>query len=111
MRAMARTVFRRVMAPERCLVVGEVGTAERLARALTVVSHGSRVGVRGPLGGTGLPGWGRRCFGTDGTRAAPPGSAGVLTHRLRVGLDQLRQVLEERSLAMDEVPGRCLGAR
>ena len=43
LRALARGVARRVLAPERCLVVGEAGTAQRLARALGTAARSARV--------------------------------------------------------------------
>jgi exopolysaccharide biosynthesis polyprenyl glycosylphosphotransferase len=43
LRVVARGLARRVLSPERCLVVGETGTAQRLARALSAASHNARV--------------------------------------------------------------------
>jgi len=43
LRAVGRGVARRVLSPERCLVVGEVGTAQRLSRALRAAAHNARV--------------------------------------------------------------------
>jgi len=43
LRAGARGVARRVVSPERCLVVGEAGTAQRLARALGVAAQNAQV--------------------------------------------------------------------
>jgi exopolysaccharide biosynthesis polyprenyl glycosylphosphotransferase len=43
LRAVGRGVARRVLSPERCLVVGETGTAQRLARALSAAAHHARV--------------------------------------------------------------------
>jgi exopolysaccharide biosynthesis polyprenyl glycosylphosphotransferase len=43
LRSVGRGVARRVLSPERCLVVGEAGTAQRLARALRAAAHNARV--------------------------------------------------------------------
>lgn len=43
LRMAGRAVARRMLAPERCLVVGEVGTARRVARALSAGAHHARV--------------------------------------------------------------------
>ncbi|HTX09597.1 MAG TPA: exopolysaccharide biosynthesis polyprenyl glycosylphosphotransferase [Solirubrobacteraceae bacterium] len=43
LRSAGRGLARRVLSPERCLVVGEVGTAQRLARALRAAAHNARV--------------------------------------------------------------------
>ncbi|HTU84582.1 MAG TPA: sugar transferase [Solirubrobacteraceae bacterium] len=43
LRVAARAITRRVLSPERCLVVGETGAAERLMRALGAAAHGARV--------------------------------------------------------------------
>ena len=42
-RAVGRRIAGRVLAPERCLVVGETGTAQRLGRALGAAAHRARV--------------------------------------------------------------------
>jgi exopolysaccharide biosynthesis polyprenyl glycosylphosphotransferase len=43
LRAVGRALARRVLAPERCLVVGETGTAQRLGRALGAAAQNARV--------------------------------------------------------------------
>ncbi len=43
LRAVARGLARRVLSPERCLVVGEAGTAQRLARALGAAAQNAHV--------------------------------------------------------------------
>jgi exopolysaccharide biosynthesis polyprenyl glycosylphosphotransferase len=43
LRMLARAVARRTLSPERCLAIGEAGTAQRLARALVAAAHNSRV--------------------------------------------------------------------
>ena len=43
LRTVGRGIARRVLSPQRCLVVGETGTAQRLARALSVAAHHARV--------------------------------------------------------------------
>ena len=43
LRAAARAVTRRMLSPERCLVVAETGAAERLVRALDAAAHNARV--------------------------------------------------------------------
>ncbi len=43
LRSGGRALARRIIAPERCLVVGEVGTAQRLGRALSVAAQNARV--------------------------------------------------------------------
>jgi len=43
LRAAGRGLSRRMLATERCLVVGETGTAQRLGRALGAAAHNSRV--------------------------------------------------------------------
>jgi exopolysaccharide biosynthesis polyprenyl glycosylphosphotransferase len=43
LRALGRGLARRILAPERCLVVGEKGTAQRLTRALGAAAHSARV--------------------------------------------------------------------
>jgi exopolysaccharide biosynthesis polyprenyl glycosylphosphotransferase len=43
LRAVGRGIARRVLAPERCLVVGETGTARRLGRALGAAADNARV--------------------------------------------------------------------
>jgi len=43
LRAGARALARRLLSPERCLVVGEAGTAQRLSRALAAAPQSARV--------------------------------------------------------------------
>jgi exopolysaccharide biosynthesis polyprenyl glycosylphosphotransferase len=43
LRVLGRALARRALSPERCLVVGEAGTAQRLARALAAAAHNARV--------------------------------------------------------------------
>jgi exopolysaccharide biosynthesis polyprenyl glycosylphosphotransferase len=43
LRAVGRRIAGHVLAPERCLVVGETGTAQRLGRALGAATHNARV--------------------------------------------------------------------
>ena len=43
LRAVGRGVSRRVVSPERCLVVGEAGTAQRLSRALGAAAQNAQV--------------------------------------------------------------------
>ena len=43
LRALGRGLSRRLLSPERCLVVGEAGTARRLARALPAGAHNAHV--------------------------------------------------------------------
>jgi hypothetical protein len=43
LRAGARGLARRVVSPEHCLVVGEAGTAHRLARALSAAAQNAEV--------------------------------------------------------------------
>ncbi|MBV9802857.1 MAG: exopolysaccharide biosynthesis polyprenyl glycosylphosphotransferase, partial [Solirubrobacterales bacterium] len=43
LRGVTRGVLRRVLSPERCLVVGETGTAQRLGRALGAAAQNARV--------------------------------------------------------------------
>jgi exopolysaccharide biosynthesis polyprenyl glycosylphosphotransferase len=43
LRVIGRAIARRALSPERCLVVGEAGTAKRLARVLVAAAHNARV--------------------------------------------------------------------
>jgi exopolysaccharide biosynthesis polyprenyl glycosylphosphotransferase len=43
LRTLGRALARRIVAPERCLVVGETGTAQRLGRALGAAAQNARV--------------------------------------------------------------------
>lgn len=43
LRVLGRGLARRLLSPERCMVVGEAGTAQRLARAMSAAAHGARV--------------------------------------------------------------------